>query len=298
MRMMFYLATVLSEDVETQKNGIVVLFFNLGPHKVPGDINGGWKISAMVTVFPLRIVSAHLCHENSPLLVPGISLIRYAVGSTVRLRLRAHPTANPVECHYQLMTFGIPTEVLPMNVHGEFPLKNHREWLEQRRSLEVRLAQMEDVMEDDMIPRSIIPGPNDVVYGRDSFAQQHLGNSHFIFLIESWREDHDTAEATNQWNHSSHEKFKAEVVDEVIEAIKERGGRFLRKGDSGWEEVDEKSARSKVANAFRSRRKVETRRAAKIQEKSKAAGNDISVSSEDPMTDKGQFKRRRYLDSD
>jgi hypothetical protein len=196
------------------------------------------------------------------------------------------------------MTFGIPTEVLPMNVNGEFPLKNHREWLEQRRRLEVRLTQMEEVMRDDMIPKSIIPGPNDVVYGRDSFAQQHLGNSHFIFVIESWREDHDTAEPTNHWTLPSNEKFKAEVVDAVIEAIKERGGRFLRKGDLGWEEVDEKMARSKVANAFRSRRKVETRRAAKIQEKSKAAGNDISVSLEAPMSDKGQFKRRRYLDSD
>jgi hypothetical protein len=51
-------------------------------------------------------------------------------------------------------------------------------------------------MADIMIPKITFPGPNDLGYGRDSFAQQqHLGNSHFIFLIESRREEHGRAEA-------------------------------------------------------------------------------------------------------
>jgi hypothetical protein len=279
MRMIFYLVTVLSEDIDTQKKGIVIVYFNLGPHKAPVDFNGAWKLARMVTAFPLRILSEHLCHDNSPILVPEISLIRYAVGSTVRLRLRTHPTTNPAECHYQLMTYGIPTEVLPMDKNGAFPLKNHQEWLEERRRLEARLAQMGDqhVRRDEMIPaRSIIPGAKDVVYGRDSFAQKHLGNSDFIGLIESWREDHNMADSTNGKN----DKFKAGVVEAVIDVIKGRGGRFLRKGDLGWEEVDAKSARNKVADAFRSRRKKESRRrAAKTQEESKAGIADLIKSS-------------------
>jgi hypothetical protein len=34
-------------------------------------------------------------------------------------------------------------------------------------------------------PKKIIPGPNDVVCGKDKFAQRHAGNSNFNFLIES-----------------------------------------------------------------------------------------------------------------
>jgi hypothetical protein len=34
------------------------------------------------------------------------------------------------------MTFGIPTESLPMTNNSAFPLENHREWLEERRQAE------------------------------------------------------------------------------------------------------------------------------------------------------------------
>jgi hypothetical protein len=47
----------------------------------------------------------------------------------------------------------------------------------------------------------------------------------------------------------------------VIETAHERGGKFLREDEFGWVEVDYDTARSKVANAFRSRRKIENKKA-------------------------------------
>jgi hypothetical protein len=179
--------------------------------------------------------------------------------------------------------------------------------------------------------RSIIPGPKDVVYGRDAFAQQHLGNLHFNSLIEKSVKEYDEAEpnlasplrlrmtahpssgrssssdiynhnvstmkdgtntifmAMNRKyrvdnflmesgidvlhdrtldpphyfgttlipnNHNRNQKVKCEVVEEVIKAVKDLGGRFLKKeNDLEWVEVNATAARRKVAMAFRGRRK-------------------------------------------
>lgn len=100
--------------------------------------------------------------------------------------------------------------------------------------MEANLGQVEDGIAERMIPKSIIPSPaNDVVYGRNSFAQQHPGNSHLIFLIESRREEHDRAEP-NVGTPPSNDKLKGEVVTKIIDAVKKRGGCFLRKEDLGW----------------------------------------------------------------
>jgi hypothetical protein len=112
-----------------------------------------------------------------------------------------------------------------------------------------------DDVADMMIPKSIVPGPNDVVYGRDTFALQHHGNAHFNFLIENRRDKHDRAEP-NLGTLPSNDKLKSEVVVGIIDAVKERGGRFLRKEDLGWVEVDAPAARTKVAKAFRRRQKL------------------------------------------
>jgi uncharacterized protein (DUF1330 family) len=57
----------------------------------------------------------------------------------------------------------------------------------------------------------------------------------------------------------STEKLKGEVVDEIIEAVKKQGGRFLKRNEEDstlWIEVNAAAIRIKVAMAFRSRRKA------------------------------------------
>jgi hypothetical protein len=56
----------------------------------------------------------------------------------------------------------------------------------------------------------------------NSFAQQqHLGNSHFIFLVESRREEHGRAEADLE-TLPSNDTLKGEVVTEIIDQAARR----------------------------------------------------------------------------
>jgi hypothetical protein len=108
------------------------------------------------------------------------------------------------------------------------------------------------VQEPLLLQRVAVPDQNDVVFGRDKYAQDHPGNAHFLFLIEKRRDEHE---------QTASRKIKCNISDGVIETAHERGGKFLRKDEFGWVEVDYDTARSKVANAFRSRRKIENKKA-------------------------------------
>ena len=122
-----------------------------------------------------------------------------------------------------------------MNSEGKYPLENQRRcWVEERRRAED-------------IKAPLVPGPKDVLLGRDKLAQNHSGNSHYLFVVDNRREEYE--------NSKKNSSAKTEIAGEIVSAIKERGGRFLKRGSVGWSVVDDASARDKVANAFRDKRK-------------------------------------------
>jgi hypothetical protein len=244
----------------TSDQGMIIIFLSFGPKQVNGDHNGGslaasLKLPSLLSGLPIRFFATHLCHDNSsPLIGHVISIIRHAVSTALRLRLRCHH-GTAMECIYELMTFGIPAneDVLPMNGQGEFSADNHKMWLKERRKVEDdEAAAVLLVVQPILLQRVAVPNQNDVVFGRDKYAQDHLGNVHFIFLIENRRDEHEGTPSR---------RIKCDITDEVIETVHERGGKFLRKDEVGWVVVDHATARSKVANAFRSRRKLENKKA-------------------------------------
>lgn len=262
---------IASEDEETQTKGMIILHFNFGPKRVGGTaeaIEAAWKTSPIFSTLPARFLAAHLSFDSSSL-GSFNSVLLHAASKFLRLRVRAHQT-TPLECHYQLMTFGIPTNDLPMNSEGEYLVENHRAWLEERRR-----AEEEDVLVNNDAPDGsslasssgqqscgVVPGPKDVLFGRDKFAQDHSGNSHFHLLIDNRREDREMAQTRSE---------KAKITGEIVIAIQERGGRFLKRDSLGcWSVVvDNVSARYKVANTFRDKRKTQVRR----KQKGKASNN-------------------------
>jgi hypothetical protein len=159
------------------------------------------------------------------------------------------------------MTFGIPVVDLT-SADGELRLDYHRSWLDERRKIES--LQPAENKKGHGIQRIVVPGSNDVVFGRDRFAQEHPGNTHYIFLIDCWRLEHGGQP------DSTKRKEKTAIANRVVETITGRGGRFLRRDELGWVEVDGVVARYKVASSFRSRRKADKRKA-QTREKTMAA---------------------------
>lgn len=63
------------------------------------------------------------------------------------------------------------------------------------------------------------PGKNDVILGRGKPFQQWAGNQFMLSLVDCFRERYHAAERAQ----------KNKIIQEVMDIIKGRGGRFLRK---------------------------------------------------------------------
>jgi hypothetical protein len=144
------------------------------------------------------------------------------------------------------MTFGIPTQLLPINNAGDYNLEHVRLFLESRRALErseVPTPTQSATCSNGQ-SRVSVPGPLDVLLGRDKVAQNHRGNLRYLHMIESYMDRYDAAH-----------RDKKKIAIAVTNAVKNTGGRFLESDGNGWLEVDDEIAIEKAATAFRSRRK-------------------------------------------
>ena len=145
------------------------------------------------------------------------------------------------------MTFGIPTQFLPVDTEGNVRLEHHRSWLEQRRHLESKMSSMKNDPRSDRGPcHYVTPGPLDVLFGREKARQLHPGNIRYQDIITT---------NLQLYNVTPTKKEKTRLAQRLVEKIKVSGGRFLRLESGGWVVVDDDAARDKVTTAFRSRRK-------------------------------------------
>jgi hypothetical protein len=234
-----------SEDEETQIKGTIILVMNCGPQRRGTDFEFVWKAPSVLWTVPLRIVAGHVLSDSDTLGPINAAMVQ-AITKIIRVRARFHQ-GTAMECHYKLMTFGIPTESLPMTNNNDFPLENHGEWSAERRQAE---REAKDAKRE--ITTILAPCSNDVVFGRDKFALHHPGNTHYLRSIDKRREEHENAESKSA---------KTQIANAIVSAIKERGGRFLKRAATGWAEVDDATARYKVASAIRGMRKAEVLKA-------------------------------------
>jgi hypothetical protein len=139
------------------------------------------------------------------------------------------------------MTYGIQMDRLPTTDNGNFPLDNHHNWIAQRQ----RLESMEETGDEQ--EELIVPGPHDVVMGRQWEAQSHVGNIGFRGIINKHGDAYDQAK----------KQEKTAISQAVVREIKASGSRFLKlEGTDHYVLVGDKSARVKVGSAFRDRRKA------------------------------------------
>jgi hypothetical protein len=267
MRACFYGGMIALWDEETQKKGIVIIVYLFGERTTEFDPNGAWKLPALSGCMPIRVASCHVCMNDSKL-SPLIALGLMVTGSYTRLRHRYHRgtfeitgfyclgcghssylfshqplssimlvfcnTGTPQECFYQLLTFGIPGHALPFTKDGELLEKTKDKW-------ELVRRQEKNVPKDKRVK---VPASFDVLLGRGKPLQDNPGNVRYRHFIEQNSERYTTA--------SRH--LKTVIAEHLLDAVQARDGRFLKLGDNGWTEADDKEARAKISHSFRSLR--------------------------------------------
>ena len=134
------------------------------------------------------------------------------------------------------------TDMFPTTEDGEFPLENHQKWIAQRLQLE---AMDSNTTTTNHQEQSILPGPMDVIMGRDWEAQIHPGTMRLREIIASHWDAYDNAKKLE----------KTKITREIVQEVKAGGNRFLKVDGAGYVVVDDSVAREKVSSSFRDQRK-------------------------------------------
>ena len=149
-----------------------------------------------------------------------------------------------LECEYELRSFGIDvgsfesgeSVVLSDSVQGV-----------------VRRCQLLDEFYREKQDARLLPQPNDVLLGRGRPFQLFPGNLALSATIDQYR-----------GRYVSSKKMEKKIItSEIVENIRQSGGRFLKKvknnnnnnnnihSNIDWEEVDFETSRLKVSHSFR-----------------------------------------------
>jgi hypothetical protein len=183
------------------------------------------------------------------------------------------------------MSFGIPICAFPLTPDDGFLVDQFNQWIENQRRLDEMRKTSEtsssiaDLFHNSMdtkdakfssdqrsstgpvspnaplsldrhdtpeIKVEVEPMTMDILLGRGKPLQRHPGNVRFRELI-----------ACHAGNYELGDKFQKTVIAaDVVATIRESDGRFLKPyGKGGWEEIDDNTARLKVAHTFRTLRK-------------------------------------------
>lgn len=143
-----------------------------------------------------------------------------------------------------LQSFGIPASLIPLNDDGNVTDKAyHVAQMEKRRKYERQEFQTTTVM---------IPGSFDILIGKGKPFQDHKGNMELRQWIRQHQQSYEVAQKYQKKN----------LVMQVINMVKARGGRFLKDDGGYWSEVEEEVARAKVGHLFRDKKKPREPKAA------------------------------------
>jgi hypothetical protein len=231
-RVMLYNETALSEDVETQKNGVVVII----TWDEDVSLSGGMAITPeehelvrrLKDGLPFRWSAVHICVPDGPFSRLLRAFILLAFGQESRVRVRAYPGFN-METQYKLLTFGITVADFPSTHTGSIKVKNHLQWIKTRRAIDA--ARRHRVTFSGILH----PGVNDVLFSKGG-NQNHHGNYEFKSLIESLlsQERYKHAFVSRSNRHIQDREQREAIRHDIICQILARGGRFLALDKGGW----------------------------------------------------------------
>ena len=148
------------------------------------------------------------------------------------------------ECQYKLMSYGIPSDQLPIKNSGIIKIQNQKKWIAFRK--------MKDrVIEDEgwySVSGTFCPSTTDVIAIGGMHFYKFLGNCRYREMLEASLESYDNAASVQE---------KIRITNQILLNIEASGGRFLVRDKQGcwWAPANEQTARVKVSNAFRDVRK-------------------------------------------
>jgi hypothetical protein len=280
-RVIFYFS---NPTRETQGTGVVFLSFHFAPMTLKTynpDVCG--LCPRMIQDMPVRVASIHHCID--PSLVPAMGKLfemklRFASQAT-RAKTKIHQ-GSYTECMYALMTFGIPTDAIPMSCTGRVKTKPCLDWLEARKIREDFEGGRVDGT--DGVEMFEIPFRRHVLLGRGKPVQQHAGNRKLISIVDDYVQQYDACALKLE---------KTAMAADLVQKIKTvYQMRFLSNETGVWIECDDETAREKVSNLLRARRTI----ASQQQQQQQRAGTSTKEVTKNGKENKQRQERTLVQD--
>eukprot|EP00537_Pseudo-nitzschia_pungens_P000664 CAMPEP_0172370992 /NCGR_PEP_ID=MMETSP1060-20121228/40774_1 /TAXON_ID=37318 /ORGANISM="Pseudo-nitzschia pungens, Strain cf. cingulata" /LENGTH=549 /DNA_ID=CAMNT_0013096479 /DNA_START=90 /DNA_END=1739 /DNA_ORIENTATION=+ len=258
-----------------------------------------------VPYLPSRFSAIHLCLSNHPMCNVVRSAMMLIMGKEARSRVRLH-IGSLTECQYSLRPFGIPVDRLPSalefnTTHRKDNIANHTKWLRIQRAKEMTIEKImvgDRIGDEKELTAREMDGKNtnsEVVHKLDGMEAVHLFRSKFVEYPR--HEDCLFGRGRNTMKHPGNVAMrrlleekqgrysaalhytKAEIAWEVVNTIKDGGGRFLKESNIGlYTLVDDETARKKISIAFRDlKSKSQAKRAQQVQQASNQEIGPMSV---------------------
>jgi len=145
---------------------------------------------------PKRVAGFHFCFDN-PAVRRFIACLQLIMPRSEASRFRPH-FGDQQKVWFELQTYGIPTNQIPILPDGTASLDQHREWLAFQRT-----SEKEDRANEDN--GTITPRRFDVLFGRGKFTREHTGNLRAAHIVEMHQLEYEAAQ-----------KFQKTVIAERI----------------------------------------------------------------------------------
>ncbi len=244
---------VAGEDAETQRNGLVMLFWPGCRELQMPSPSYRTLVGQFIRVSPTRIISFHFCFPVTPffLMLQTVITVALKVGNRIT-RVKVH-NGERTELQYQLMGYGIPVTLIPTTGTGTLKTKVFLQWVKARNILELsrRKSKKPTTNADSNANANATaplfidcPGVRDVIFrplGKSCMLNP--GNVAFRGIFEKYHSEHIQAGQTEKKN----------LVWKIVEEIESGGGRFLVWEKKGWwvPLYDRAEIRNKVATSLR-----------------------------------------------
>ena len=210
------------------------------------------KLCAVITgCAPVRCCSVHYCDESNQPSEIASTVEMYDLKARLRTRSHVMENGNYKKLFIELMTFGLPTSLLPIDENGMLHLDNlkyHQLFLEQRKELESQRRKQNSKAQTEQTRYVTSPHSLDILYGSKALQMGHVGNAKYNGVI---------ADRYDEWDEQ-HRLDKKEFHVKIYDEIGRYGGRLLGMQNTGWVELSSKDAIDKISQAFRNRRRTVT----------------------------------------
>lgn len=245
-KILMYLHWVVSEDVETQRKGVVFVSWIFDEdeerswqHALRPKFKSAFKPYYVMhwKSIPIRVLSYHHYYVEDTLFFRSIwALYVFHLKDAERRKAFKSFFGDSTELLYKLSGFGVPTDLLPISCTGKVKTANHSAFLNVQRAKLKRRNDEEEIVE---CPRS-----EDVVFKKGPGYRNNPGNVYFRSLIEKYGEEH----------HVADKEEKYQITLRVLEAVEKINGRFLewnKKRKLWLASKDRNKIRTKVASSIK-----------------------------------------------